>query len=233
MSPSRLTLVSMSYNPPLEYPEKLTLDEGAESLRARAENKDQHRGDSPVIPAFNASMVLPPFIGDTPTIPAACSPYVAAFSEYVQRFGHSEERREILRGLRTYRAELRANGFVVGYQWLDGSFSEGVETTRGRPPGDIDVVTYAYRPSHLLDAHLFGQWCMQNQGLINPRALKARLHCEAFFIDLHKPPHLLVDDVRYWAGLFSHQRETFLWKGMVNVPLDSDDNDAVVAGILG
>ncbi|WP_198386837.1 DUF6932 family protein [Burkholderia ubonensis] len=221
----------MSYNPPREYPEQRTLYERAEFLRDSAQYKDQYRGDSSVIPAFNASMVLPPFTGDTPTARAACSPYLATFSEYVQRFGHSDERREILRGLRTYRAELRASGFVSGYQWLDGSFSEGVEVTRGRPPGDIDVVTYAYRPQHLQDAQTFGQWCMQNRGLFDPRALKQRLHCEAFFIDLQKPPHLLVDDVRYWAGLFSHQRETFLWKGMVFVPLESDDD--AVAGMLG
>ncbi|UEP31315.1 MULTISPECIES: DUF6932 family protein [unclassified Burkholderia] len=223
----------MSYNPPREYSEQRTLNERTARPPMRPKNKDHDRGDSSVIPEFNASMVLPPFVGDTPTKRAACSPYVATFSEYVLRFGHSDERREILRGLRTYRAELRANGFVAGYQWLNGSFSENVEATRGRPPGDIDVVTYAYRPTHLLDAQLFGQWCTQNRGLFDTRALKQRLHCEAFFIDLHKPPHLLVDDVRYWSGLFSHQRETFLWKGMVNVPLDSDDNDAVVAGVLG
>lgn len=180
-----------------------------------------------MIPVHSASMVLPPYVGETPAVRAAMSPFPASFSEYVLAFGHSEPRISILRGLHTYRSELRAHGFT-GFQWLDGSFSEQVELSRGRPPGDIDVVTYCFRPQHLVDQQAFIAWVQSNQQLLQAGALKARLKCEAFFIDMHKHPQLLVDDVRYWAGLFSHQRSTSLWKGMVQVPLHSDDDDAVV-----
>ena len=180
-----------------------------------------------MIPAHSASMVLPPFVGPTPTDRALMSPFPASFSEYVCAFGHSEPRVSILRGLHTYRSELRAQGFI-GFQWLDGSFSEQVVMSRGRPPGDIDVVTFCYRPAHLVDNGAFHAWVAANQQLILPRALKKRLKCEAFFVDMHKPPHILVDDVRYWYGLFSHQRDTSLWKGMVQVSLESDDDAAVV-----
>lgn len=44
-------------------------------------------------------------------------------------------------------------------------------------------------------------------------------------IDLDKPPELLVDDSRYWFGLFSHQRETSLWKGMIKVPMQAQADD--------
>jgi hypothetical protein len=64
----------------------------------------------------------------------------------VQRFAASRERLDILRGLLEYRAALGAIGIVQGFQWLDGSFVEDVEVTKGRPPSDIDVVTLAYRP---------------------------------------------------------------------------------------
>jgi hypothetical protein len=172
-------------------------------------------------------MVLPPYVGPTPTDSASMSPFPASFCEYALVFGHSEPRVSILRGLHTYRSELRAQGFM-GFQWLNGSFSEQVELSRGRPPGDIDVVTFCYRPPHLIDNAAFQAWFPGNQHLVHPKALKERLKCEAFFIDMHKPAHMLVNDVRYWAGLFSHQRGTGLWKGMVQVPLMSDDDDAAV-----
>ena len=31
----------------------------------------------------------------------------------------------------------------------------------------------------------------------------------------------------YWYGLFSHQRETFLWKGLLRIELMSDDEQAL------
>lgn len=57
-----------------------------------------------------------------------------------------------------------------------------------------------------------------------------RLHnCDAYFVDMGRVrPHLLVDHTRYWFGLFSHQRATALWKGMVQVPLISDDIQAQI-----
>ena len=62
--------------------------------------------------------------------------------------------------------------------------------------------------------------------LLDPEQAKTVFMCDAYFVDLLKPPELLVDDTRYWFGLFSHQRETALWKGMLQVPLCSDDDAA-------
>jgi hypothetical protein len=36
----------------------------------------------------------------------------------------------------------------------------------------------------------------------------------------------LVADVRYWFGVFSHRREDQLWKGLIQLPLASDDGEA-------
>ena len=37
---------------------------------------------------------------------------------------------------------------------------------------------------------------------------------------------IIVDDTKYWFGLFSHQRNSSLWKGMLSISLDSDDMEA-------
>jgi hypothetical protein len=73
-------------------------------------------------------------------------------------------------------------------------------------------------------------------GLFNPLQTKLTYHCDAYFVDLQKPPRLLVADSAYWSGLFSHQRVTALWKGMVQISLASDDGavrQALAGGMAG
>jgi hypothetical protein len=142
-------------------------------------------------------------------------------TEIVSRFGTTPERAEIVRGLLDYRDALRRAGIVEGTQWLDGSFVENCEQTRQRPPDDLDVVTIANRPSRY--APDWPAFVRANFGLFDPHAAKASYRCDAYFIDLGKKPELIVADVAYWLGLFSHQRVTALWKGMLAVPLNSDD----------
>lgn len=177
-----------------------------------------------MIPAFNISGVLPPFLGTNPTQRTEMSPYAVSMVEVVRHFATSNERVDILAGLLDFRAALRAAGIVNGFQWLDGSFVEDVEKTRGRAPADVDVVTFAHRPTSSPD-----EWkrLVQNHlDLFHPHETKKRYHCDAYFVDLDKKPLLVVDDTRYWFGLFSHQRVTSLWKGMLSVSLQPDDDAA-------
>lgn len=37
------------------------------------------------------------------------------------------------------------------------------------------------------------------------------------------PSHMLVEKTAYWFGLFSHSRVSNLWKGILSVPMNSDD----------
>lgn len=154
------------------------------------------------------------------------SPYKADFLEFAQQFATSQHRVGLLNGLLAYREALRNIGLTQGFQWFDGSFVEDVEQSRGRPPADIDVVTFAYGPQ-FSDSAAYSTWFQQNIALFSPAETK-RLHsCDAYFVDLRRiSPHILVDRTRYWFGLFSHQRATALWKGMVQVSLDSDDMEA-------
>lgn len=176
------------------------------------------------IPAFNVSGVLPPFVGDTPVVPAAMSPYPTTMSALVRRFATSKERLEILVGLLNYRTALRSIGIVDGFQWIDGSFVEHAEQTRNRPPADVDIVTFAIRPTG--DPAAWRTLVADNPALFAPPRSKQTYRCDAYFVDLGRNPALIVNDTRYWFGLFSHQRNTSLWKGMLAVDLVSDDDEA-------
>ncbi|WP_420794840.1 DUF6932 family protein [Azorhizobium caulinodans] len=167
--------------------------------------------------------MIPPFTGQSAASRALVSPYAASATEIVLRFAQSPERTEIVRGLLAYRAALADIGIVDGFQWIDGSFVEDCETIRGRPPNDVDVVTFAHRPHIASSGEAWAQLAQTNEPLFVPKATKASFQCDAYFIDLQKPPHLLVQDTAYFNGLFSHQRDTAQWKGMVLIPLRSDD----------
>lgn len=173
-----------------------------------------------MIPNFNISNVLPPFVGQDPTLPALCSPYESSMSDFVQRFGISAERIMILKGLLAYRAQLKAVGITSGFQVLDGSFVEDCEKIRNRPPSDIDLVTFSYLPVAGIN---ISQFVQTNIELFDQNLAKIKYKCDAYFVDLGKDSRLIVEDSFYWYGLFSHQRDTNLWKGMVRIPLMSDD----------
>lgn len=145
-------------------------------------------------------------------------------TELTSRFAISAERGNLLTGLLDYRAALRALGVVSGVQWIDGSFVEDVETIRGGPPRDIDLVTLAPRPEP--DPALWRQMIAANGAVFDPRQSKARFRCDAYFIDLAKRGDLVAADSVYFSGLFSHQRVTGTWKGMIAIPMTSDDDAA-------
>jgi hypothetical protein len=151
------------------------------------------------------------------------SPYSGSMQAVVERLATSLERVSILRGLISYRRALLQIGLVDGYQWLDGSFVEDVESARMRAPRDIDIVTFASSPADAADRMA---WFEANKNLFDPRNTKKEFMCDAYFVDFRNSAKFLVDDTRYLFGLFSHQRETSLWKGMLKVPLLSDDVDA-------
>lgn len=132
-------------------------------------------------------MVLPPFVGEDPTAKASTSPYTTSMVEIVERFATSMVRVAILRGLLSYRGALLRAGLVDGYQWLDGSFVEDIETASRRDPNDIDIVTFASSPADLGDRK---DWLHANEGLLDPRRTKQGFLCDAYFVDLRNRPEL-------------------------------------------
>ena len=179
-----------------------------------------------MIPTYSHDGVLPPFLpGGSPIEPGQVSPYRAGLAEFAQRYAESTERREILEGLVAYRNALRAEGIVSGFQWLDGSFVEDCEKLRGRPPGDIDIITFSARPDRFADSSEWRAFVRSRPDLFDPDRTKEKYKCDAYFVDLRIHPVQLVAHTRYWFGLFSHQRDTFLWKGLVEVPFAESDKD--------
>ena len=176
-----------------------------------------------MIPLFNLSRVLPPFIGASATDRDGLSPFETTLEEVINRFATSDERARILEGLLAYRGALQQAGIVNGFQWIAGSFCEDVETIRGRPPGDVDVVTFAYRP---VPDDQWPAYFYLHQQLFNPAWIKQHFKSDAYYIDLGKDADLIAEDATYWCGLFSHQRNSHLWKGMLKIPLASDDTAA-------
>jgi len=182
-----------------------------------------------MIPAFGLGSVLPPFLEDDAVgefLPR--SPYMSTMTDLIRRFATSPERAEILRGLKAFRDAIREVGFQEGFQWIDGSFVEDCEAVKGRPPGDVDVVSLLHRPiPHSGDE----QWTMfvvqYGDNLLDQAYCKVNFACDAYFIDLDIPPRAVSEQTAYWFGLFSHQRDTFRWKGLVQVDLQSDDEAAM------
>lgn len=175
-----------------------------------------------MIPAFNHSHVLPPFLGDDPTLLAEVSPYQTSALELVQRLGGSPERRALLTGLFSYRKALADLGFQHGFQWIDGSFVEDVESIKQRSPGDIDVVTFAHSPVGLSTAEITTT-LNANAHVFDAQLAKAHYGCEGYIVRLDGKPQSLVRRATYYFNLFSHRRDDHAWKGILQLPLESDD----------
>ncbi|MBM2839431.1 MAG: hypothetical protein HW415_2056 [Deltaproteobacteria bacterium] len=176
-----------------------------------------------MIPVCNQSGVLPPFLpGVSPIEPGAMAPYRVSLLDVAHRYATSDERLKILKGFLTYREELRLLGFDQGFQWIDGSFVENIEANSGRPPRDIDLITFAHRPFQYTDNDVWRAFLETRSDLFNPELSKGRYFCDAYFVDMTSHPRYLINQTKYWFGLFSHQRETYLWKGMLEIPLCDD-----------
>lgn len=175
-----------------------------------------------MIPPHTQSGFLPPFVGTEPSSFASMAPYRVSLLDVAKKFSTNEQRIKILNGLIAYRKTLRSAGISQGFQWLDGSFVEDSERNRGRPPSDIDVVTFFHRPAGHRGEDKWKAFIQPRLNLFNPRENKKQFLCDTYFVDLGSHPSYLINQTKYWFGLFSHQRDTFLWKGMLEVPLCDD-----------
>jgi hypothetical protein len=178
------------------------------------------------IPDFDHNLVLPPHLGD-PRGPGQLSPYPCTTAELVQRFGVSHERREILRGFLGFRERLRATGLTRGFQWLDGSFLEDIETQEARPPRDLDVVTVFWDYDLAFQQTVFAAF----PEFAHPAMAKANFALDHYPFDAGYRPEVTVEYARYWMLLFSHNRDG-VWKGMLKIDLDTPDLDNEARKVL-
>ena len=173
------------------------------------------------IPGWNSQGLLPPVDVNSQPMSEARSPYPVSLKDVVTRFATSQERNRILDGLLSYRAALHALGLVEGFQWLDGSFTEDVETLQQRAPNDIDVVSFVQTPSGFCPSREV------LQALISP-ATKARFKVDAYFVDMNLPPAQLAILSVYWYSLWAHRR-SHVWKGFLQIDLAPVEDPAALA----
>ncbi len=184
------------------------------------------------IPLWNSEGLLPAVDRANPTS-ANRSPYPVILGDVVVRFGNSPQRTAIVNGFLGYRAALHAAGLTSGFQWLDGSFVEDIETgSRKRPPGDIDVVTFYRLAGGVTQAEIIARhpdlFPADQPGI---QALKDRFQVDARTVHLGQSGETLAGRGAYWSGVWGHQRDTFTWKGFLQIDL-SPAGDAAAQALL-
>lgn len=178
------------------------------------------------IPAWTSSGFLPPHDAHAPVAANPRSPYKVTVADLATQLVGTQARRQIVEGLLKYRAGLHAVGLQEGFQWIDGSFCSDVEMLEGRPPGDIDVVTFVRVPAHVDP----GQVVAAHPELFEANLAKQTFMCDAYVVSLDTSPHLLVAQSAYWSGVWGHTRSG-AWKGFLQVDLDPA-YDGVASGLL-
>jgi hypothetical protein len=174
------------------------------------------------IPAWNTLGVLPPMDSRSPTS-SDRSPYSVSLNDIVMRFSTSAERQTILQGFLNYRLALHDMGLNAGFQWLNGSFMENVETLEKRPPHDIDLVTFFHTPIDFApsDAEL--------KILTDKPFVKAEYKVDAYLVELDEvPTQQLVSQSAYWYSVWSHRRNQ-LWKGFLQIDLNPAEDATALA----
>lgn len=180
-----------------------------------------------MIPSWNLAGLIPPIRPGEEGHGTDRSPYNATFSEVIEHLGITPDRLAILTGLLGYRQALYNIGITEGFQWLDGSFVEDVETLKGRSPNDVDVVTFFRLPLGQTHDELFEQ----AQHLFDVQHTKQHYRVDGYPMiigDQLEDWH--VDQISYWYSMWSHTREQN-WKGFVRVELNPD-GDEVASQLL-
>lgn len=179
------------------------------------------------IPDFDHNLVLPPHLGD-PVDRGQLSPYPCTTADLCQRLGTTPERRAILGKFLDFRERLRAEGLTNGFQWLDGSFLEDVETRENRAPRDLDVVTVFWG----YDVPFMTGVMARFPEFASPAHAKASFSLDHYPFDAGFSPTLTLEQTRYWILLFSHNRQG-VWKGMLKMDLNTPAEDAAARQELG
>ena len=122
-------------------------------------------------------------------------------------------------------------GFNQGFQWLSGSFLEDIESLETRAPKDVDLVTFCHRPKFAIEDNKWKELVDANHQIFNPRFVKLKFNCDAYFVDLNTAAESVVSQSRYWFGLFSHRRGG-LWKGLLQIPLTVTQDDVEASAMV-
>ncbi len=173
------------------------------------------------IPAFTNKGVLPPFDGDAAFIDNS-SPYPVTTLDLCSRFALTPKRQEILRGFLKFRGLLNDLLVVDGFQWVDGRFVED-DGDRSDSPDCIQVVTFC-KDSPRLDDPAYAELAAPLHAEFPE--IRRRFLVDPLYVSLNWPVEDIINNTRFFGATLSHQRETGLWKGMLQIPLSTPKDDA-------
>ena len=173
-----------------------------------------------MIPDFTSHGVLPIQLEEG----EALSPWRATPAEFVARFATTMQRVNIARNWLLVRDQLRASG-LTGRQWLDGSYVEN----DGREPRDMDVLTLYVRPDRYLAEDQDDAFAVVTcSGPFDRDEVLEAHSLDVHYVDVSVQPGLVISRLTAkWCTLWSHRRDT-LAKGIVEINLESDDQEALV-----
>ncbi|PBJ11514.1 hypothetical protein [Flavobacterium sp. ACN6] len=178
-----------------------------------------------MIPDFDHNHVIPPHVGN-PTSPNDLSPYKCNILDFCHKFATSKERIEILEGFIEFRGKLNNFGIIDGFQWIDGSFTEDIESRDNRSPNDLDLVTFYKMIS--LDANsidsLMNNVIANFKEFFDPSLSKTTFKLDHYNVDYGYSPDVTIENTRYWLQLFSHNRLD-VWKGILRIELNTPTLD--------
>ncbi len=179
-----------------------------------------------MIPNWTDNGIIPPIINLNPTC-SERSPYQVSLIDVILKYGTSPIRNQILLGLLNFRRELHKIGIIKGFQWIDGSFLEDLESLENRSPNDINVVTFYYMPEGIIQKELI----LRNLKIFDPILVKEIFKVDGYFIAISlASPERLIHRSSYWYSIWSHKRDG-TWKGFLQIDL-SPNNDEVARASL-
>lgn len=180
-----------------------------------------------MIPAWNLQGVIPPIRPGAQGHDSDRSPYKSPLHTLVDVMGTSPARLEIIDGLLKFRNEIHKLGINAGFQWLNGSFSENVESTEARDPRDVDVVTFLQLP----DGEDVASIVTKNPQLFDHDHVKRTYRVDSYWEVLGEPMVASsIQRISYWYSMWSHRRDG-IWKGFVQVDLESTQDPVALEAL--
>lgn len=183
-----------------------------------------------MIPKWTMAGVLPPIKPGLQGNAADRSPYIVTMSALIERFSTSLERNNILLGLLNFRQEIYNAGLNIEFQWIDGSFTEDVETLESRAPRDIDAVSFISIPQGVNQQALLSSYGQ----LFDHDYVKNHYHVDSYFEVLGNSLEARqVRKIAYWYSMWSHRRNE-QWKGYLQIPFNpiEDSNARLLLGSI-
>lgn len=175
---------------------------------------------------WNIQGVIPPIATGEEGHSPKRSPYPISINEFVHKFAFSTERIKILIGFLEYRKAIYSSGITTGFQWINGSFVENIESIAERAPNDIDVVTFSNLYQTIPN---YPKWAEINFNFLSNPIAKNKYKVDSYWVDMDIGfNEYSIERCTYWYSMWSHQRDTNIWKGFFVISLSpSDDTDAI------